>query len=140
MTGESRRGRAMGAAGAALIAVAAVLELVQIGSPFGFPFWGWVAATLLGLALLWRGLNEVRQELGARVVAALLALGIVLMIVVPFGVVVVLGSLQRRVDLLTGPHVIPPAPTTVAFDQLMRIPYFEAGLRNSLLVSTTAAI
>jgi multiple sugar transport system permease protein len=31
-------------------------------------------------------------------------------------------------------------PTTVAFDQLMRIPYFEAGLRNSLLVSTTAAI
>ena len=140
MTGESRRGRAMGAAGAVLIAVAAVLELLQIASPYGFPFWAWVAATLLGLALLWRGLNEVRQELGARVVAALLALGIVLMIVVPFGVVVVLGSLQRRVDLLTGPHVIPPAPTTVAFDQLMRIPYFEAGLRNSLLVSTTAAI
>ena len=140
MTGESRRGRAIGAAGAVLIAVAAVLELVQIASPYGFPFWAWVAATLLGLALLWRGLNEVRQELGARVVAALLALGIVLMIVVPFGVVVVLGSLQRRVDLLTGPHVSPPAPTTVAFDQLMRIPYFEAGLRNSLLVSTTAAI
>lgn len=140
MTGEPRLARAMGAAGAALIAVAAVLELVQIARPYGFPFWGWVAATLLGLALLWRGLNQVRQELGARVVAALLALGIVLLIVVPFGLVVVLGSLQRRVDLLTGPHVIPPAPTTVAFDQLMRIPYFEAGLRNSLLVSTTAAI
>jgi multiple sugar transport system permease protein len=138
--GEPRLGRAMGAAGAALVAVAAVLELVQIARPYGFPFWGWVAATLLGLALLWRGLNQVRQELGARVVAALLALGIVLLIVVPFGLVVVLGSLQRRVDLLTGPHVIPPAPTTVAFDQLMRIPYFEAGLRNSLLVSTTAAI
>jgi len=130
----------MGAAGAALVGVAAVLELVQIARPYGFPFWGWVAGTLLGLALLWRGLNQVRQELGARVVAALLALGIVLLIVVPFGLVVVLGSLQRRVDLLTGPHVIPPAPTTVAFDQLMRIPYFEAGLRNSLLVSTTAAI
>ncbi len=140
MTGEPRLGRAMGAAGAALIVVAAVLELVQIARPFGFPFWAWVAATLVGLALLWRGLNQVRQELGARVVAALFALGVVLLIVVPFGVVVVLGSLQRRVDLLTGPHVIPPAPTTVAFDQLMRIPYFEAGLRNSLLVSTTAAI
>lgn len=140
MTGEPRLGRAMGAAGAALVGVAAVLELVQIARPYGFPFWGWVAGTLLGLALLWRGLNQVRQELGARVVAALLALGIVLLIVVPFGLVVVLGSLQRRVDLLTGPHVIPPAPTTVAFDQLMRIPYFEAGLRNSLLVSTTAAI
>jgi multiple sugar transport system permease protein len=130
----------MGVAGAALVVVSAVLELVQIASPFGFPFWAWVAATLIGLALLWRGLNQVRQELGARVVAAMFALGVVLMIVVPFGVVVVLGSLQRRVDLLTGPHVIPPAPTTVAFDQLMRIPYFEAGLRNSLLVSTTAAI
>ena len=140
MTGEPRRGRAMGVAGAALVVVAAILELVQVASPFGFPFWAWVAATLLGLALLWGGLNQVRQELGARVVAALLALGVVLMIVVPFGVVVILGSLQRRVDLLTGPHVIPPAPTTVAFDQLMRIPYFEAGLRNSLLVSTTAAI
>ena len=140
MTGEPRLGRAMGAAGAALVAVAAVLELVQVVRPYGFPFWGWVAATLLGLGLLWRGLNQVRQELGARVVAALLALGIVLLIVVPFGLVVVLGSLQRRVDLLTGPHVIPPAPTTVAFDQLMGIPYFEAGLRNSLLVSTTAAI
>jgi multiple sugar transport system permease protein len=140
VTGEPRPGRAMGVAGAALIVVAAVLELVQIASPFGFPFWAWVAATLIGLALLWRGLNQVRQELGARVVAALFALGVVLLIVVPFGVVVVLGSLQRRVDLLTGPHVIPPAPTTVAFDQLMRIPYFEAGLRNSLLVSTTAAI
>jgi multiple sugar transport system permease protein len=140
VTGEPRLGRALGIAGAALVVVAAVLELVQIASPFGFPFWAWVAATLLGLALLWGGLNQIRQELGARVVAALLALGVVLLIVVPFGVVVVLGSLQRRVDLLTGPHVIPPSPTTAAFDQLMRIPYFEAGLRNSLLVSTTAAI
>jgi uncharacterized membrane protein len=82
----------MGAAGAALVAIAAVLELVQIARPYGFPFWGWVMATLAGLALLWRGLNQVRQELGARVVAALFALGIVLLIVVPFGLVVVLGS------------------------------------------------
>lgn len=139
-TDEPRFGRAAAAVGAILVGLAAALELVQIARPFGFPFWSWVAGTLVGLALLWRGLNAVRQDLGARVVAALLALGIVLMIVVPFGFVVVLGSLQRRVDLLTGPYVIPPVPTTVAFDQLMRIPYFEAGLRNSLLVSTTAAI
>jgi multiple sugar transport system permease protein len=137
---EPRMGRAAGAIGAGLVALVAALELVQIARPFGFPFWGWLAGTLVGLALLWLGLNAVRQDLGARVVAALLTLGVVLMIVVPFGLVVVLGALQRRVDLLTGPHVIPPAPTTVAFDQLMRIPYFEAGLRNSLLVSTTAAI
>ncbi|MEP7224538.1 MAG: carbohydrate ABC transporter permease [Actinomycetota bacterium] len=137
---ETRMGRVAGAIGAGLVALVAALELVQIARPFGFPFWGWLAGTFVGLALLWLGLNAVRQDLGARVVAALLTLGIVLMIVVPFGLVVVLGALQRRVDLLTGPHVIPPAPSTIAFDQLMRIPYFEAGLRNSLLVSTTAAI
>jgi multiple sugar transport system permease protein len=140
MTGEARTGRLAGLVGALLVGLAAALELVQIARPFGFPFWGWVGGTIVGLGLLWLGLNAVRQDLGARVVAALLALVIVLMIVVPFGFVVVLGALQRRVDLLTGPHVIPPAPTTVAFDQLMRIPYFETGLRNSLLVSTTAAI
>ncbi len=136
----ARSGRTLGIAGAGLIVLSAGLELIQVARPIGFPFWGWVAGTLVGLVLLWLGLNAVRQDLGARVVAAILALGVVLMIVVPFGLVVVLGSLQRRVDLLTGPHVIPPAPTTIAFDQLMRIPYFETGLRNSLLVSTTAAI
>jgi multiple sugar transport system permease protein len=137
---EPRFARAVAIAGAGLIAGAAVLEIVQIARPFGWPFWGWIVATLGGLVLLWHGLNSLRQNLGARVVAALLALGVVLVIVVPFGFVVVFGALQRRADLLTGPHILPPAPTTVAFDQLMRIPYFETGLRNSLLVSTTAAI
>ena len=128
------------AAGAVLVVGAAVAQLVQIASPVGFPFYGWVIATLAGLFLLWHGLNSMRQDLGARVVASLIALGIVLTIVVPFGLIVVLGAFQTRADLLTGPHVLPPTPTTVAFDQLMRIRAFETGLRNSLLVSTTAAI
>ena len=141
MTIENERlGRAAGGLGAALVVVAAALELVQVAGPIGFPFWAWVVGTLAGLALMWVGLNAVRQELGARVVAALLALGIVLLIIVPFGLVVVLGAFQTRADLLTGPHLIPSKPTTVAFDQLMRIPYFDTGLRNSLLVSTTAAV
>ena len=137
---NARLGRAAGGLGAALVVIAAALELVQVARPIGFPFWAWVVGTLAGLALLWVGLNAVRQELGARVVAALLALGIVLLIIVPFGLVVVLGAFQTRADLLTGPHLIPSKPTTVAFDQLMRIPYFDTGLRNSLLVSTTAAV
>jgi multiple sugar transport system permease protein len=137
---EPRFARAAAIAGAGLIAGGAVLEIIQVARPFGWPFWGWIAATLAGLVLLWHGLNTLRQDLGARVVAALLALGVVLVIVVPFGFVVVFGALQRRADLLTGPHILPPAPTTAALDQLMRIPYFETGLRNSLLVSTTAAI
>jgi multiple sugar transport system permease protein len=132
--------RAMAGLGAALITAAATLEIVQVARPIGFPFWGWIVGTLTGLALLWFGLNVLRQDLGARVVAALLAVGVLLMIVVPFGFVVVLGAFQRRADLLTGPHVIPPAPTTLAFTQLMKIPYFETGLRNSLLVSSAAAI
>lgn len=129
-----------GTAGGILVIAVAILEIAQIVQPFGFPFFGWVAGTVVGLALLWHGLNGVRQDLGARVVAAALSLAVLLTIVIPFGFVVVLGAFQRRADLLTGPHVIPPAPTLLAFEQLMRIPYFETGLRNSLLVSTTAAI
>lgn len=127
-------------AGAILVFGVAALQVIQVARPYGFPFYGWVIGTIVGLTLLWHGLNGVRQDLGVRVVAALLALGVVLTILVPYGFVVVLGSLQTRADLLTGPHVIPPKPTTVAFDQLMRIQYFSAGLRNSLLVSTAAAV
>ena len=126
--------------GTILVFGVAALQIIQIARPYGFPFYVWVLGTVIGLALLWHGLNGIRQDLGVRVVAGLLAIGVVLTILVPFGFVVVLGSLQTRADLLTGPHVIPPKPTTVAFDQLMRIPYFSAGLRNSLLVSTAAAV
>jgi multiple sugar transport system permease protein len=126
-------------AGVVLVFGAAALQIAQIARPYGFPFYGWVIGTIAGLALLWHGLNGIRQDLGVRVVAGLLALGVVLAILVPYGFVVVLGSLQTRGDLLTGPHVVPPRPTTVAFDQLLRIPYFSTGLRNSLLVSTVAA-
>lgn len=126
--------------GAMLVFGVAALQVAQIAQPFGFPFYAWIVGTVVGLALLWNGLNNLRQDLGVRMVAALLALGIVLIILVPYGFVVVLGSLQTRADLLSGPHVIPPTPTTIAFDQLMRIPYFATGLRNSLIVSTAAAI
>lgn len=132
--------RTLAALGALLAVGATCLELVQIAAPYGFPFWAWVVATVTGLVLVWGGLNAIRQDLGARVVAAVLAVGVVLMIVVPFGFVVVLGAFQRRIDLLTGPHLIPPAPTTIALQQLLQNPYFETGLRNSLVVSTTAAI
>jgi multiple sugar transport system permease protein len=137
---QSQLSRLAAIAGAILVFGVAMLQIVQIAQPFGFPFYGWVIGTITGLALLWHGLNALRQDLGVRVVAALIAVGIVLIILVPYGFVVVLGSLQTRADLLSGPHVIPPTPTTIAFDQLMRIPYFSAGLRNSLIVSTTAAI
>jgi multiple sugar transport system permease protein len=59
---------------------------------------------------------------------------------VPFGVVVVLGSLQRPADLLSGPHVFPPQPTLDQYMRLFNIAYWSEGLQNSLIVSTTAAL
>jgi multiple sugar transport system permease protein len=134
------QGRLSAAVGGLLVGGAALVEIAQVARPFGFPFYGWVIGTLAGLGLLWHGLNRLRQDLGARVVAGLIAIGIVLLIVVPFGIVVVFGAFQTRADLLSGPHVLSPRPSSIAFDQLMRIPYFETGLRNSLLVSTSAAV
>ena len=134
------RAKAIGAVGAVLVVGSASLEVVQMATPFGFPFWAWVAATILGLVMLWAGLNTLRQDLGARVVAAAFAVGILGVILIPFVVVVVLGAFQRRIDLLTGPYVFPPAPTAVALQQLLSIQYLATGLRNSLIVSSTAAV
>jgi multiple sugar transport system permease protein len=126
--------------GAILLIASAVVELSQFLIDLAIPFPAYVASTVIGLAMLYRGLEGVRQDLGARVVAALLAFAVLLFIAVPFVFVVVLGAFQSRADLLTGAHVIPPRPTLVALEQLLRIPYFEKGLRNSLIVSATAAV
>jgi multiple sugar transport system permease protein len=130
---------AAAALGAMLVAGSALLELSQFVLPVRVPFLLYAALTLAGLVLLWRGLDALRQDLGARVVAALLGLVILLFIGLPYVFVVVLGAFQSRADLLTGPHVIPPQPTLGSLEQLLRIPYFEKGLRNSLVVSAAAA-
>jgi len=137
---NDRRARLRAWSGAALVAGAAGLELSQLFVDWPFPVWAYVVATVAGLVLLWRGLDQLHIGMGARAVAAVLALFVVLVIVVPFGVVVVLGSLQRPVDLLTGPHVIPPQPTLDQYVRLFNIAYLSEGIRNSLIVSTTAAI
>ena len=137
---NDRRARLRAWSGAALVAGAAGLELSQLFVDWPFPVWAYVVATVAGLVLLWRGLDQLHIGMGARAVAAVLALFVVLVIVVPFGVVVVLGSLQRPVDLLTGPHVIPPQPTLDQYVRLFNIAYLSEGIRNSLIVSTTAAV
>jgi multiple sugar transport system permease protein len=137
---RERRARLMAWSGGALVVTTAVLELSQLWVDWPFPLWAWAAGSVIGLGLLWRGLNQLHIGMGARAVAAALAFLIVLVIVVPFGVVVVLGSLQRPVDLLTGPHVIPPQPTLDQYMRLFNIAYWSEGLRNSLIVSTTSAV
>lgn len=132
--------RQMAWAGGALVLLVAVLELSQVIVDWPFPFWGWIAGTAAGLFLLWRGLNALHIGKGARAVAAMLALFVVLVIAVPFAVVVVLGSLQRPADLLSGPHLFPPQPSLDQYARLFTIAYWSEGLRNSLIVSTTAAV
>jgi multiple sugar transport system permease protein len=137
---RERRGRRLAIVGAALAVGATVLGLSQLVVDWPFPFWAWIGGTIIGLALIWRGFDQRRMGMGARVVAAALAILVVLVIVMPFGVVVVLGSLQRPVDLLSGPHVIPPQPTLDQYLRLFRIAYLSEGLQNSLIVSTVAAV
>jgi multiple sugar transport system permease protein len=139
-TADDRRARLMAWSGAALVVGAAALELSQLFVDWPFPVWAYIVVTVAGLVLLWRGLDQLHIGMGSRAVAGVLALFVVLVIVVPFGVVVVLGSLQRPVDLLTGPHVIPPQPTLDQYARLFNIAYLSEGIRNSLIVSTTAAI
>lgn len=134
------RAAATAIAGVLLVLVSTVLELGQLAVPYRFPILLWLVATVAGLTLMWHGFNALRLDLGARVVAAVLAVAILAFIAVPFVVVVVLGAFQRRADLLTGPHLWPPAPTLLNLDRLLRIPYFEEGLRNSLLVASMTAI
>jgi multiple sugar transport system permease protein len=138
--GDDRGARWMAWGGAALVVGALVVELSQLVVDWPFPFWAWILATVAGLTLMWRGLDRLHIGMGARAVAASLAFLVVLLIAVPFVVVVVLGSLQRPVDLLNGPHLIPPQPTLDQYFRLFSIAYLSEGLQNSLIVSTTSAV
>jgi multiple sugar transport system permease protein len=135
-----RRARALAWAGGMLVIVVGALTLSQLIVDWDFPIWLWIVGTLAGMALTWRSLNQLHLGMGARVVAAALSTFIVLVIVVPFVVVVVLGSLQRPVDALSGPHLLPPQPSFDQYSRLFGIAYWSNGLRNSLLVSTIAAV
>lgn len=140
MTRDEQRARMMAWAGGLLVVGVAVLTLSQLFIDWPFPFWAWIVGTATGLLLLWRGLNQLHIGMGARAVAGLLAIFVTLVIVVPFAVVVVLGSLQRPVDLLSGPYAVPPEPSLDQYGRLFGIAYWSEGLRNSLIVSTIAAV
>lgn len=135
-----RRARFMAGTGVVLVVAAAAAELSQLIVDWPFPFWAFLLATPVGLVLLWRGLDQLHIGMGARAVAGALALFVLLVIAVPFLVVVVLGSLQRPVDLLTGPYVVPPEPTLDQYFRLFRIAYWSDGLRNSLIVSSVSSV
>ena len=133
--GDDRRARATVIAGAALI-VAAFALFVLPATPGRF--WVWLVGMITGVGLIATGLNALRMGLGSLVAAAVGGLVVLLFIAVPVVGVLVMGSLQRPVDVLSGPHLIPPDPSVASFVRLFEIPYIVSGLRTSLITSLLA--
>jgi multiple sugar transport system permease protein len=128
----------VGAAGAALLTAAAVS---QYWLHHGWVIYLWIAGGAASLWLLAHGLNTVRQGLGTRVVAAVLALGVLLLIVVPYLSTVLLGSFLEQRDLLgSTPHLIPPHFTARWYSELWHTQGFPAAVKNSILVATIASL
>ena len=136
-------------AGGALALGVTGLEAAQFWYHAGWVFWLWLVLFPLGLLLLGLGLNGLRLDLGTRVVGGILALFVVALLVLPFAVVIVLGSFQRRIDALTGPHVIPPVFTAQFYGQLFNVgqgfgstaaSVFPDAYRDSLIVASATAV
>jgi len=133
--------RVQAGVGAALVLLATALEALQLVYHSGWVAWLWLAGVIAGLTLLGRGLNGLRLDLGTRVVAGLLALVVVAVLLLPFALVIVVGSFQSRLDLLAGPHVIPQHPTADFYPNLFNGgTVFGQALRNSLIVATSVAV
>lgn len=128
----------VGAAGAFGLTAAAVS---QYWLHQGWVIYLWIGGGILSLTLLARGLNAIRQSLGARVVAAVLALGVLLLIAVPYLTAVVFGSFLEQRDLITNrPHVIPPHFTVTWYSQLWHAPGFSTAVYNSLKVASVTSL
>lgn len=129
---------AVGAAGAIALTAAAV---AQYWLHHGWVIYLWIGAGILSLWLLAHGLNLRRQSLGTRVVAAVLALGVLLLIVLPYLSAVVFGSFLEQRDLVTNKaYVIPPHFTVKWYSELWNTPGFPTAVKDSLLVATIASL
>jgi multiple sugar transport system permease protein len=128
----------IGAAGAVGLTAAAVS---QYWLHHGWVIYLWIGGGALSLWLLARGLNAVRQALGTRVVAAVLAVGVLLLIAVPYLTAVVFGSFLEQRDLITNKaHIVPPHFTVTWYSQLWHAPGFSTAVYNSLLVASITSL
>ena len=125
------------------------LEVAQYWYHVGWIFWLWLILFPVGLFLLGVGLNGIRLDLGTRAISGVLALFIVALLVLPFAVVIALGSFQRRIDALTGPHLFPPVFTAQYYGQLFNFgqgfgstaaSVFPDAYRDSLIVASATAV
>jgi multiple sugar transport system permease protein len=127
--------------GAAVVIGLTAAAIGQYWLHRGWVIYLWIGGAALGLWLLARGLNTLRQSLGTRLVAAVLALGVFLLMVVPYLTAVVFGSFLEQRDLITNkPYVIPPSFTTKWYSELWSTQGFPTAVKNSLIVATTAAL
>jgi multiple sugar transport system permease protein len=137
----ARSSRMQAGAGAAIVVLLTVAEALQFGYHTGWVFWLWLVGMVVGLSLLGRGLNGIRLDLGTRVVAGLLALIVVSVLVLPFLLVIVIGSLESRLDLLSGAQLFPAHPTVSFYAGLFSgETVFVQAFRNSLTVATAVAL
>jgi ABC-type glycerol-3-phosphate transport system permease component len=128
----------LGATGVIALTAAAVS---QYWLHHGWVIYLWIGAGSASLWLFARGLNLLRRSLGTRVVAAVLAGGVLLLIVLPYLSAVVLGSFLEQRDLITNkPYVIPPHFTPKWYSELWNTPGFPTAVKNSLLVATIASL
>ncbi len=128
----------IGAAGATGLTAAAVS---QYWLHQGWVIYLWIGGGALSLWVLAHGLNTLRRALGTRVVAGVLALGIFLLIAVPYLTTVVLGSFLEQRDLLgSTPHVVPPHFTVRWYSELWDTQGFPTAVKNSLMVATIASL
>jgi ABC-type glycerol-3-phosphate transport system permease component len=127
--------------GLTLVVGLTVAEALQFRFHVGWVFWVWLAGGAVGLALAGSGLNGLRIGLGTRVVAGLLAVVLLAVLVIPFLLVIVLGSFEPTKDLLTGAHTIPPSFTLDAYRQLFgNGSIYGTAYTNSLIVATSTAL
>ena len=142
-------GRNEAISGGVIVVLATGLEALQFRYHAGWVSWIWLLGTAAGLVLLARGLNRLHLDLGTRVVAGLLALVVVALIALPFLLVVLVGSFQSRLDLLSGPHVFPIHFTSSFYPQLFgggigfgstAASVFGIAYRNSLIVASSVAV
>jgi multiple sugar transport system permease protein len=127
--------------GGGLILAVTIAEVAQFWFHQGWFFPVWAVGSAVGFWLLANGLNALRQGLGSRTVAAVLALGVLLFLAGPFVAVVVLGSVMERSELLANtPSLIPRTFTLDWYVELWQTAAFPTAVRDSLLVASTSAV
>jgi multiple sugar transport system permease protein len=141
MTGWLRQPRVWATVGAFAALAVTAAEVAQYWLDSGWMLWVWLVIFPASLILMVVGLNRQRQGLGTRTGAGVVSFMILLLIVTPFILVLVFGSLMPQQDLLgSTPRILPSEPTVEWYRVLWERPRFVDSIRNSAIVATGSAL